>query len=183
MTALAVGISASAIMVPPLVASWSSNSVTPGNALVPTAGPASPSVGTSATPTTTAEASFQPIRIAAGAAGNELFGRSAVVACHTCAAGSRVQYLGQGGFVVIYVRGVPVAGARTLTITYETHGARTLKISVNGAAPVSMVLSGKGDWTTPAEVTMPVMLPAGSSTIKFFNDGDPAPDLDEILIS
>ena len=112
-----------------------------------------------------------------------VFYESNVVACGTCASGSRVQYLGQGHYIVLNVRNVPVAGPRTLTITYECNTPRTFLVSVNDTVPVSLLLDGAGDWLTPAQATMPITLPAGDSQIKFFNNADPAPDLDQILIS
>jgi hypothetical protein len=186
---LAVGISATAIVVPPLVTSWSGNALKLGHDAPSTSGSASqapsvvtPSAGTP--PSGTPQPEFSPIRIAAGAPGNEMSGRAAVVACGTCPSGSRVQYLGQGASVVVHVRGVAVPGGRTLTITYESVGPpRTLNISVNGVYLTSLVLSGKDDWLTPAYATTPITLPVGNSTIRFFNETDPAPDLDEILIS
>jgi hypothetical protein len=195
--ALVVGISATAIMVPPLVTSWSGNSVPLGHTVPPTSESATPTPTTVTSPTVTsanvtppvsapsnpAQPAFLPIRIPAGAASNELFGRAAVIACPTCVSGSRVQYLGQGAFVVVNVRGVTVAGPRTLTITYESDGTRNLYVSVNGADPTELVLAGHDDWTTPATATTPITLPTGNTTIKFFNQTDPAPDLDEILIS
>ena len=206
--ALAVAISITAVVVPPLVTSWSDNTATPPGATAsrsasPTAGstgasesPASPAPGaTHSTPAgsplptlshpaaqATTGTPFTPIRVTAADPSN-VFYESNVVACGTCASGSRVQYLGQGHYVVLNIRNVPVAGPRTLTITYECNTPRTLLVGVNDTLPVSLLLEGAGDWFTPAQATMPITLSAGDSQIKFFNNAAPAPDLDQILIS
>ncbi len=86
--------------------------------------------------------------------------------------------------MIIHVRGVAVAGSRTLTVTYENAGPpRNLTISVNGIFLTSFLLAGNDDWRLPATVTTPITLPTGDTTITFYNEPDPAPDLDEIQIS
>jgi hypothetical protein len=203
--ALAVGITATAVAVPPLITAWS-NGDTPspvGAPRVPAnAGPV-PSTGASAAPPPTATASaagpdasrtdgsshgpqpgaLTPIRIAATSSGNNLYGSAEAITCLTCASGSRVRYIGGEGGVVVNVPSVPSAGDRNLTVFYESDGPRTFEISVNGAAPLVQHLSGKGDWVTPAWTTVTITLPAGDSVIRFSNPAGAAPDLDEIVIS
>jgi hypothetical protein len=122
------------------------------------------------------------MRIAAGDPANTQI-HTHVIDCVTCAAGSRVQYLGEGHTTVVNLRKVPVGGRRTMTVVYESDGPRTLDITVAGGPVISRTLSGAGDWVTPARVRIPITLPAGSSRIVFFNNQGPAPDLDQILIS
>ena len=60
-------------------------------------------------------------------------------------------------------------------------GTRSLYVSVNGGAGVPLNLSGSS-WSTPVSTTLTVSLNAGSNTIRFYNDGAYAPDLDRIVI-
>ena len=205
--ALSVAVAATSIAVPPLILSWAQDSAPTASAPTasaptpPTAAgsaPASPSGSASAPaspsgsatvsasappPTRTAlpAATFRPVRIDAADPANRSSG-VAVTDCPICASGRRVQYLGQGHWLIVTVR-VPGAGRRTLTIVYETAGARTLQVAVNGDPPLSLTLPGAGSWTSPARVSVPVQLPAGATEIKFYNDAEAAPDLDQILVS
>ena len=97
-----------------------------------------------------------PITIEAEAAGNTLAGAAAVASC--------------------------AAPSRTLTITYELSGTRTFFVSVNGAAGSPVTVTGSS-WSSPANTTVTVPLNAGSNSIRFFNDGAYAPDLDRISIA
>lgn len=124
---------------------------------------------------------FRPIRVAATAAGNELFGVEATK-CPTCVSGSRVMYVGQGHGIVVPLRDIPRAGRRSLTIHYESDGARPLQVAVADQPVISLTLPGKASWIVPAQVTLTVDLPAGDSSIKLFHPDRPAPDLDQIVI-
>jgi hypothetical protein len=189
-TVLAVAVAATSIVVPALVSPGNlRDRAAAGQATAPgpsasqppaPAGTAPPASRTSiASPTPPA---FQTVRIAATDPANERYG-VAVIACPTCASGSRVQYLGQTHALVVHVRDIPVAGRRTLTIVYETQGTRPLDVIVNGGTTISLHLPGKNSWTTPAEVRVPVDLPAGPTIIRLFHNTQPAPDLDQIVIS
>ena len=46
---------------------------------------------------------------------------------------------------------------------------------------ISLRLPGKGSWIVPAEVSLPVDLPDGDSTIRLFHATEPAPDIDLCL--
>ena len=197
---LSLGIAATAMAVPPLILSWSraadpvaapatvpadrpvtsvpATSV-PATSGLATSGPALSGRPTSPPATT---AAFRAIRIDAAAPGNRRSG-VAVTSCPICASGSRVQYLGGGHWLIVTVRGVPVAGRRTLTIIYESDGPRDLHVAVNSDPTVTLTLAGAGSWTSPARTSIPIDLPAGTSEIKFFNDRGTAPDLDRILIT
>jgi hypothetical protein len=83
----------------------------------------------------------------------------------------------------VHVRGVKVTGRRTLTVFYETDGERPLDIIVNHGSTVALRLPGKGSWIRPAEVSLPIDLPAGDSTIRLFHATKPAPDIDQLVIS
>lgn len=169
-TALAAAVAATSAGVPALLA--------PTGAVE-----AASTVERSADPTSPPSAvGFPSIRIAATDAGNERYGAKAI-ACPTCASGSRVQYLGQGHALVVHVRDVRIAGARTLTIVYETQGARPLDVIINGGRTISLTLPGKDGWTTPAEVSLPIDLPVGDTVIRLFHAERPAPDIDQIVIT
>jgi hypothetical protein len=206
--ALAVAVAATAVLVPRLVSSWSggpqagpaplapttaspsagatsSMAATPPGPAAPATGSAtaSPSASRAPAPTRPAapSASFATIRIAAADPANERYD-VAVTPCPTCASGSRVQYLGQGHSLVVHLQ-VPVSGRRTLTIVFESGTPRTLYVGVNDAVPLVLNLPGNDSWSTPQRVSVPVDLPAGESVVRFFNATDPAPDLDQIVLS
>jgi hypothetical protein len=146
--------------------------------------PVSASTLTTATPSRSPARptpTFRPLRIAATAAGNELFGVEATD-CPTCVSGSRVKYVGQGHGIVVPVRDIPRSGRRSLTIYYESDGARPLQVAVADNPVITLTLPGQGSWIVPARVELTVDLPAGDSTIKFFHPDKPAPDLDQIVI-
>ncbi len=207
--ALAVAVASTAILVPRLVSSWSggpqagpaisaptsaSPSATAGPAgsvapSTPVASASGPAAATGSPAATAASSSpprpaptFTTIRIAAADPANDRYD-VAVTPCPSCASGSRVQYLGQGHALVMHVRGVPVGGRRTLTIVYESGTPRTLYVGLNATNPVVLNVPGTGSWIWPQEVAVPIDLPAGDSVLKFFNATDPAPDLDQIVIS
>jgi hypothetical protein len=188
---LALAVAATSIAVPPLILSWSRQ--TDGGHAPSVAPPASAMHQAAASPTaslpptaaatpSSAPSAFWPVRIAAADPANTRIGVLAID-CAKCSAGSRVQYLGQGHALIVYVRKVPVGSHRTLTIVYECAETRTLYVSVSGDRAVPLTLSGNGSWTSPARVSIPIDLPAGDTDIKFFNPDDPAPDLDQILIT
>jgi hypothetical protein len=60
-------------------------------------------------------------------------------------------------------------------------GTRTFFVSVNGGAAAQVALTGT-DWTTPVTGTLTVSLSAGANSIRFFNDGAWAPDVDQITV-
>lgn len=109
----------------------------------------------------------------------------AVTECPTCASGKRVQYLGQGHYVIVRLKDVKVPGKRTMTIIYTCACAddpRELDVSVNSDPVHTLSVKGAGSWDTPARVTLKLTLAKGANVIRFFNQEDPAPDLDQVLI-
>ena len=188
---LALGVAATSLTVPPLVLSWSAQegpapSAGPAAPSVPGSSPASSSPASVLTPTAVSPArtapAFRKIRIDAADPANETSG-TAVTGCPLCASGRRVQYLGQGHYLIVHVRGVPVGGRRTLTIVYETAEPRPLDVAVNGEPARRLTLPGAGSWTAPARVSLSIDLPAGDSVLKFFRQEQAAPDLDQFLIT
>jgi hypothetical protein len=94
-----------------------------------------------------------------------------------------VGYIGGPNTLIMLIHGVAVPGKRTLTVTYETDVPRTLKIGVNHSPVRTLVLSGAQDLLIPAVTELSISLPAGDSSIKFFNDAGSAPDINGIVIS
>ncbi len=138
-----------------------------------------PAVSASATAT---RPPFTPIRLLAADPGNVRSG-ARVIECASCQGGSRVGYIGGPNTLIMLVRGVRTGGRRTLTVTYETEARRTLKIAVN-QDPVRVVkLAGAKDLMIPAVTRLSISLPAGTSSIKFYNDEGSAPDVNGIVIS
>jgi len=181
--ALAIGIAVATVVVPPLITprhdaaapastpSSSPPSSTPTKAAKPTT--------TTAAPRTTAP--FIPITIQAEDPATTLTGGAAAADCATCRGGARVRYVCTACTVIVRAT-LPVAGARTVTVVYEADGRRSLKVSVNGAAPRTWPVTGT-DWETPRTLRFTADLPAGPVRLSLFNDETAAPDIDEVVIS
>jgi hypothetical protein len=101
-----------------------------------------------------------------------------------CSAGGKVTGLGGSSANYVVVRNINVgtAGSYKLTVWGATVDPRTFSLSVNGGAPTSITLDG-ADAITPVAVTTTVTLIAGSNTIKLYNDGAAAPDLDRVKVA
>ncbi|MBT0772333.1 hypothetical protein KIH74_25535 [Kineosporia sp. J2-2] len=142
-----------------------------------------------ATPETTTrsptpEPSFEAMTINPWAKKYESSG-IAVIDCPTCASGRRVQYLGQGHYVIVRLADVPVAGRRTMTVIYTCacdDDPRDLDVMVNSDPVRTFTVKGAKSWETPARFSMRIRLEKGANVIRFSNQDDPAPDLDQILI-
>jgi len=77
---------------------------------------------------------------------------------------------------------VPADGTYQLEIDYQTSGARSFFMSVNGAAAIELDLNGD-TFNDPTPTVVPVNLHAGSNTIEFGNPTGYAPDLDRIVVA
>jgi alpha-L-fucosidase len=112
-----------------------------------------------------------------------LSGKAVNAACAGCSGGAKVRFIGNGtaNHVTLAVQ-ADAAGAHQLTFQYTVDGTRSFFLSVNGATATEIPVSGTS-WDTPASTTATVTLAAGANTIKFFNDGANAPDLDKITVS
>jgi hypothetical protein len=193
--AVVTAVAATTILVPPLVAPKTHHR--PGTASAPSSSLAqSPSATQSPSPATSASAgqapsatqspriapSFATIRLQAADPGNVRSG-ARIIPCGSCDGGRRVGYIGGPNTLIMLIRGVAAPGKRKLTITYESDGPRTLKIGVNDSPVRILVLAGARDFLIPALTSLSVFIPAGTSTIKFFNDAGSAPDINGIVIS
>jgi hypothetical protein len=181
--------------VPPVSASpVASVSLPPASATVPPAAATTgtttaPAAGTGGNvPATTQGAvkpgpspTFIPVSVQAEAPGNSVLGGAEVVSCDTCDGGARVRYIAGARELIVYGN-ANIAGTRTITVSYETDGARTLKVSINGGTAGSLAVNGTS-WVTPLRVSFTAAIPAGGISLTFFNDSGPAPDVDKVTIS
>ncbi|MEU7874469.1 hypothetical protein [Dactylosporangium sp. NPDC049140] len=179
-TAVAVGIAAAAIAVPPLIAP--THDERPGASRSRASQPLASAFQPGLSPGAALPASsFAPISVQAEDPANTLTGGASVTACGTCRGGKRVRYLCAGCTLVVRVT-LPSAGPRTVTVYYEADGARALKVRVNAAAPRTFPASGP-DWTVPQSFRFTADLPAGEVRLTLYNDESPAPDLDEVAVA
>ncbi|BCB86526.1 hypothetical protein [Phytohabitans suffuscus] len=203
---LAVAIVVAAVVVPPLITPTvdppvaSPETTTPATASAPaptpepsTSGSASPRpavqrTGTTSptqppprtpSPTATGTATrFTPISVQAEDPGNRLADGAGITSCDTCDGGARVRYIGE---LTVYAT-LPVAGTRTITVTYECDGRRHIEVSAGGNPPRLFTVTGTS-WKIPETFTFQADLPAGRVALDFRSDGSSAPDIDKITIS
>jgi hypothetical protein len=186
---------------PPVSVTGSASNSVPPSWWPPTAIPASPSNlaarANAATPrasttnarvpqpaptrTTPPPPGFTSVAIQAEADANTLIGGAKIAACATCDGGGRVAYIAGTAQLVLNTN-LPVAGSRTLTVTYETDGPRLIKVSANGTEIAQRSVTGTG-WESPQTFAFAATLPAGPLHIAMYNDEGPAPDIDKVVIS
>ncbi|GAB3268103.1 carbohydrate-binding protein [Kineosporia babensis] len=141
----------------------------------------------SATPTTKKprpKPTFEPLTINPWAKIHDSSGIE-VTECPLCVSGKRVQYLGQGHYVIVRLKDVEVPGKRTMTVIYTCacdDEPRELDVMVNSDPVRTVALKGARSWDSPDRTTMRITLAKGENVIRFFNQEAPAPDLDQILI-
>jgi hypothetical protein len=113
-----------------------------------------------------------------------LAGAARLATCAACSGGQKVGYIGNGTANYVTVNGVTpsAAGSRQLTITYLLSGSRSFFVSVNGGAGVEVPLTGTS-FATPVTTTITVTLNAGANSIRFYNNGAYAPDLDKVSVN
>jgi hypothetical protein len=125
------------------------------------------------------QCSTLPCTYQAADPGNTLLGTATVVACAGCTNGQKVGSLGYGGWVTVNNVYAPADGNYKLTIVgCEGAGTQTYKVLVNGAASISVPLSGNNWFANAAPVSITVPLKAGgANTIQLGNDTDWSPDV------
>ncbi|GAA4564061.1 discoidin domain-containing protein [Planotetraspora kaengkrachanensis] len=112
-----------------------------------------------------------------------LNGSAVAAACATCSGGAKVRFIGNNSanHDTLTVNAA-TAGTRQLTVYAEVDGTRSFFVSVNGGTGAELPMTGSS-WSTPTTATMNVSLNAGANTLRFYNNGANAPDLDKITIS
>jgi len=111
-----------------------------------------------------------------------LSGSAVAASCSTCSGGQKVRFIGNGtaNHVTIAVT-VATAGDYQLTLHATVGGTRSFFVSVNGGAAVEIPMTGP-DFTTVVTAPVTLTLSAGSNSVRFFNNGANAPDLDRITV-
>jgi hypothetical protein len=111
-------------------------------------------------------------------------GSSGITNCSRCSGGQKVRNLGGSPDAYVSFDNVTVdqVGQHQLYLDYTVNGNRSFLVTVNGGTPIELPVSGIGN-DTPATVSAPVTLQAGTNTIKVYNNDDSAPDLDRISLS
>jgi len=112
-----------------------------------------------------------------------LAGQAAVRSSSGASGGALVGYVGGGSANYLQFSGVDsTAGAHPVTIFYASGEARSLTVSVNGGAAVSVATPGTGGWDTVGSVSVTLTLAAGANTIRIGNASGWAPDIDRIVV-
>jgi alpha-L-fucosidase len=117
------------------------------------------------------------------ASGNTFSGSAAVAGCAGCSGGQKVRFIGNSPANHVTINGVSVAagGNHQVTIAGTVDGTRTFFVSANGGPAVQATLTGTS-FATPVTTTITIALNAGGNSLRFFNDGAFAPDLDRITV-
>ncbi|MGN9804841.1 hypothetical protein [Micromonospora sp. L32] len=105
--------------------------------------------------------------------------------CPGCSGGKKVGNIGRD-MGTLQFNGVTArtGGSATVTIAYVNGEApRVGRISVNGAAPITLTFPGTGGWSTVGTMVVTVPLRPGPNTLKMFNPDSPAPDFDKITVA
>jgi uncharacterized protein len=112
-----------------------------------------------------------------------LAGQAAVRSSSGASGGALVGYVGGGSANYLQFSGVnSTAGAHPVTIFYASGEARSLTVSVNGGAAVSVATPSTGGWDTVGSVQVTLNLAAGANTIRLGNPSGWAPDFDRIVV-
>jgi CxxC motif-containing protein (DUF1111 family) len=121
---------------------------------------------------------------AAEAESGTVSGTARTAGCTACSGGVKVGHLGNGpaNHLTLANLSVPAAGSYALTLHYLVNGTRTLFYSVNDGAGVGVSLPGTS-FSRVATRLVTVNLDAGANRIRFYNDGGPAPDLDQVVLA
>ncbi|MFL6140652.1 MAG: alpha-L-fucosidase [Labedaea sp.] len=110
-------------------------------------------------------------------------GSTGLTGCGPCSGGEKVRNI--GGSPDAFVRFddvvVPDAGQYSLYLDFTVNGPRSYFVAVNDTTPVEVKVDGVGN-ATPLTTSVPVTLRAGGNSIKLYNDGAGAPDLDRISL-
>ena len=119
----------------------------------------------------------------AEASGNTLTGGAVASACSGCSGGQKVGYIGNGATLTFINVAGGSGGATPVTVYYTSQVQRTLQISANGGAAVTVTPAATSDWQTVASTSVTLNLNAGSAnTVTIANAGGWSPDIDRIVV-
>ncbi|MEV6343990.1 hypothetical protein [Actinoplanes sp. NPDC051851] len=147
--------------------------------VAPTPSTSKKATATTATTATTAADAARFTAVSVEAEDATLSDGAATVACTTCTAGVRVRFVGR---VDAYLS-VAAAGSRTITVTYEVEGDRSLTVAVNGTEVLTDRTVTGTSWETPKTISFTAAVPAGTVNVALYGGGLGAPDIDKISIS
>jgi alpha-galactosidase len=104
--------------------------------------------------------------------------------CEYCSGNTKIVGIGEGSDNVVTFPDITVAvgGMYQMEIDYLTKVPRFLDITINGANPIQLDLTGDSEGS-PSSVVIPVSLKGGKNTIQFGNPDGEAPALDKIAIT
>ena len=143
--------------------------------------PPAPSTSPTARHRPSAPPILTPISIQAEDQNNTLVGGAGIASCSTCDGGARVRYIGGANELIVHLT-MPVGGTRTVTVIYESDGYRTLKVGINDGTIIVRSVTGT-DWDQRRVLQFTADIPAGKTSLTFFNDTSPAPDIDKVTLS
>ena len=104
--------------------------------------------------------------------------------CEYCSGNTKIVGLGGGSDNAVTFPDftVAVGGMYQMEIDYLTKVSRRLDMTINGANPIQLELTGDSDGS-PSSAVVPVFLKGGKNTIQFGNPDGEAPALDKIAIA
>jgi hypothetical protein len=121
----------------------------------------------------------------AEATANTFAGQAATRSSAGASGGALVGYVGNGAANYLQINNVTstAVGNRTLTLHYASGDARSVQISVNGGAAITVSTPSTGGFDTIGAVAVTVALTSGTNTIRLGNTAGWAPDLDRVVVS
>ena len=115
---------------------------------------------------------------------NTLAGGAKVFDCSACFGGKRVGDIGRNG--TLQFNNVMEKSTDTYRLTiyyvYGGNGRRPLYINVNNRLASVVTVLGTGNWNVVETVKVTISLHSGNNTIKLYNPGHSAPDIDRIFV-
>jgi hypothetical protein len=118
----------------------------------------------------------------AEASGNTLTAPAKAASCTACSGQQKIGNLYLGGALTFTGVNTPKAGTYQLNIAYTTGDPRSVNVSTNGGPAATVAFPPSGGWSTPATLTIPVQLKAGTNTITFDSGSGYSPDIDAIAV-
>lgn len=113
-----------------------------------------------------------------------LYNGAAIQNCGSCSGGSQVGNLGgnQNGHFISDVT-APEAGFYDLVLHYSSGDPRTIYLSINDGAGIEIPCTASGGWTTVATTAIQVEMNEGTNSLKFYNNGGWAPNIDKFTLT